>query len=62
MIPTKPLVARHLIVHLFVKMLLLLTLHDGGGADGSEILGVDGTIVIGKTTGSSAEQFTRMGL
>ena len=62
MVPSQPFVTGHLLVHFLLQMLFLLTLHDGGGPDGGEVLGVDGAIVIGKTTGGSTEQFTGMGL
>ena len=62
MVPPQPLITRHLFVHLLLQMLFLLTLHNGGGADGGEVLGVDGTVVIGETAGGSAEQITGMGL
>ena len=46
MISPEPFVAGHLLVHLLLQVLLLLALHDGGGADRGKVLRVDRALVV----------------
>ena len=45
MVPPEPLVARHLLVHVLLHVLLLLPLHDRRRPDGGEVLRVDRGVV-----------------